>query len=294
VKYKFIFDNKIEFSIKRMCSVFTLNPYAYHAWCRRGLSERELYDEKIKEKIIQLYSDPRLRTYGSPRLCPELNEAGLKCGHNRVAKIMRINGITARRRKKHKYKKQTNEVNYIFPNLLNRNFNQKMPNIVWVSDITFIPTVSGWVYLCVFIDLFSKRIVGWAVSSSPNTELVLKALECAIKNRRPPKGLLVHSDRGCQYTAKSYSETLVKYGFVQSMSRRGNCWDNACSESFFGHFKCDAVFEENFFSKEEVERIVFDYIECFYNRKRRHVSCGQLSPINFENMWLNILLTKKG
>ena len=195
---------------------------------------------------------------------------------------MRINDLAAVIKRKHRYKKPNSKENNIVKNILNRKFSRSKKDEVWVTDITYIQTFSGWAYLCVFLDLFSRKIVGWAVSKNPDTYLVLKAFNVAIRARRPSEGLMVHSDQGCQYTSNAYMGFIKANGFIQSMSRRGNCWDNACVESFFGNMKSEIIFESYFYSVEDVKLKIFEHIECFYNKIRRHSSCGNLSPESFE------------
>lgn len=282
MKYKFITENKSDFTIAGMCRVLSIKPSAYYTWVKRGPSKRTILDELIINEIKDIYTDSRKRCYGSPRLTSELEERGISCGVKKVARVMRINNIKAEIRRKHSYKKTKNDIEYISENILNRDFNQKEPNKVWVSDITYIYTRMGWAYLCVFIDLFSRAVVGWSVSDSANTGLVVGAFNKAYLLRRPEKGLIIHSDRGCQYTSLQFKEHLETTGCIQSMSRPGNCWDNACAESFFSHLKSEIIFGEYFYSVEDVNFEIFSYIEGFYNRKRRHASCGNLSPLDYE------------
>ena len=265
-----------------MCRCLSVKPSSYYMWKKRGPSKRSIEDARILRKIEELHKDSEMKKYGSPRLTPELKELGFTCGMNRVARIMRENGIRAYIARKHKYKQQKNSENHIAENILNRNFSWDNIDQAWATDITFIPTDSGWSYLCMFLDLCSRKIVGWSISSNPNTDLVLDALTMAVRHRNPKKGLLIHSDQGCQYTSIRYREYLKSNGFTQSMSRRGNCWDNACAESFFCHLKQDVIFENRFSTVADVELTVFNYIEGYYNRRRRHSSCGFLSPMNYE------------
>lgn len=282
MKYQFILKNSKLYSIERMCHILSVKPAAYYAWRRRGVSRRELDDQKIVRMIGEVYSDKRKRSYGSPRLAPELSDNGMACGKNKVARIMKQNNICAEIKRKHKYKKQHNKENYVASNSLNRNFNPKEINKAWVTDITYLWTRDGWSYLCVFLDLCSRKVVGWSMSCSPNTELVLSALENALYKRNPPEGLLVHSDQGCQYTSSAYRKCLLNNNCFQSMSRRGNCWDNACAESFFSHLKAELIYTHSLWDYDELKLEVFQYIEGFYNRERRHSSCNYLSPFNYE------------
>jgi len=282
MKYRFIESHIDEFSVTRMCRMVSIKRSAYYAWKKRGQSVRSLENECILSKIVELRADKKIRTYGSPRLTPELRDAGFICNHKRVERIMRENGIRAHISRKHRYKQQKNKTDHIADNVLDRQFEQDEINKAWGTDITYISTYSGWAYLCMFLDLCSKKVVGWSVSSNPNTDLVLEALAMAVRNRNPDAGLIIHSDQGCQYTSGRYRDYLRDHGYIQSMSRRGNCWDNACAESFFGHLKQDIIFENKFQSVSEVELILFEYIEGFYNLRRRHSACGNISPHNYE------------
>lgn len=282
MRYKFIKENRNEFTVSGMCRALSIKPSAYYTWEKRGPSKRAVFDDRIRNEITEVYTDPRKRCYGSPRMTVELVGNGISCGIKKIARIMRINNLKAEIRRKHTYKKRKNGVEYISGNILNRNFTQTEPNKVWVSDITYIFTRMGWVYLCVFIDLFSRSVVGWSMSDSANTDLVIDAFNKAYLLRRPGRGLMIHSDRGCQYTSLQFKEHLETTGCIQSMSRPGNCWDNACAESFFSHFKSEIIFGEYFYSVEDLKFKLFSYIEGFYNRERRHASCDNLSPLDYE------------
>jgi transposase InsO family protein len=280
-------ENKDDFSVQRMCQLLNVTTDAFYAWQRRGLSFRAIEDQRILEQITAIRTENRKkREYGSPRLTDDLKDAGFTCGHNRVARIMRENDIYAETRKKHRYKVQKNNDQQIAENILDRNFSPDEPNRAWATDITYIWTQKGWAYLCVFIDLFSKMVVGWTVSKNPNTDLVLKAFGRGLRNRSTSMGMIVHSDRGCQYTSIRFCDTVSGLNFRQSMSRKGNCWDNACVESFFGHFKAAVVVGHAFQDIDELELAVFDYIEGFYNRERRHAACGNLSPVKYEEQYV--------
>jgi len=270
-----------------MCQILDIKASSFYAWARRGPSLRVIEDTRILDKIIKLREQKHIKRYGSPNMWKELRSIDSKtpfvCGHNRVARIMREHDIRAEIKTKHKYKLAKSDPNDAVPNKLNRMFVQELPNVAWVTDITYIMTKAGWMYLCVFIDLYSKIVAGWAISDTPDTELVLAALRDGICKRNPTPGLLVHSDQGCQYTSNKYKNVIVENKFVQSMSRRGNCWDNACAESFFSHLKCETIFGEIIYSAIDLKSKLFEYIEVIYNRKRRHSSCEYLSPFDYEN-----------
>jgi putative transposase len=265
-----------------MCSILEINKKSYYSWQRRGSSNRDKENEMILNKIKEIRKDKKKKCYGSPKIRLELIGMDLDYNHKRIARIMSENAIYAQLRRKHNYKKPGVEKKDVAPNLLNRNFNPSAPNEVWTSDITYIPTHSGWVYHCAVMDLFAKKIIAWEVSNSPNTELVINALQKAIKRRNPSKGLMIHSDQGCQYTSDKYITFIKENSFIQSMSRRGNCWDNACIESFFGHLKNEWLWDFKFYSLAEVKIALFEYIDGFYNTKRFHSGIKDMSPVEYE------------
>ena len=265
-----------------MCSVLEIKVKSYYSWRCRGASKREQDNSMILNEIIEIRKEKKMKCYGSPKIRLELIKRGLMYNHKRVARIMRENAIFAQLRRNHRNKNTGKEKKDVAPNLLNRNFNPSAPNKVWTSDITYIPTHSGWVYHCAVMDLFAKQIIAWEVSTSPNTELVINALKKAIERRNPESELMIHSDQGCQYTSDRYITFLKDNDFIQSMSRRGNCWDNACIESFFGHLKNEWLWDFKFFSIDEVKSALFEYIDGFYNTKRFHAGNGNLPPVEFE------------
>jgi len=221
--------------------------------------------------------------YGSPRVTAELQALGVRCGENRVARLMRENGICAKRRR---YRATTNSKHNlpVAPNLLARQFTVDRPNAVWMTDITYIWTSEGWLYLAGVVDLYSRMVVGHSMSRRITEELTLEALNQALGRRRPKPGLLHHSDQGSQYAADDYRKLLKECGFTASMSRKGDCWDNAPMESFFATLKTELIYRERFTTREDAKRKIFEYIEVFYNRERRHSSLGYQSPVDFEGM----------
>ena len=225
---------------------------------------------------------PKKRVYGSPRMVVELNDKGLPCGRNRVARIMKNNGVKARIKRKFKQTTVSCHDNPVAPNLLDQKFDSDAPDKVYAADITFIWTTEGWLYLAIVLDLFSRMVIGWTVSSRITNDLVADALNKAISSRKPKKGLIVHSDRGSQYTGYEYRKLLAKHGFIQSMSGAGNCYDNAVAESFFHTIKTESVSFEKYQTRAQAKTSLFDYIELFYNRERRHSKLGYLSPWNYE------------
>jgi transposase InsO family protein len=281
----FIEKYKEEFEIRRMCAVFGVKESAYYAWKKRPECKRIKDNADLLIKIKKSYEENK-KVYGSPRITVDLKTKGEKCGKKRVARLMRENGIIARTKKKFRmYSKAAKEEETV-TNILDRNFQPEKPNSAWVSDITYIATRSGWLFLCVIIDLYSRKVVGWSMSGRMDTGMVLRALEMACLNRNPGKGLIFHSDRGVQYASKDFKKELRNKGFIQSMSRKGNCWDNACAESFFHSLKTEELYFYSFGTLNEAKRLVFQYIEIFYNRKRLHSYLGCKSPEEFENIYL--------
>lgn len=231
---------------------------------------------------IELSHKASDRSYGSPRVHKDLQEQGIRCGRKRVARLMRENGIRAKQARRYKATTDSDHRYPVAANLLDRQFDVDEPDRAWAADITYVWTREGWLYLAVILDLFSRRVVGWSMSNRIDSRLTLTALRKALWNRRPSPGLLHHSDRGSQYACGEYRDTLQKYGLVCSMSRKGDCWDNAVSESFFKTLKVERVGDRNYWTREEAATDITDYIERFYNRKRRHSYLGYISPVEYE------------
>jgi len=264
-----------------MCQVMEVSRSGYYAWIKRPESSRKIQDRELVKEIRKVHKISR-GTYGSPRITRALKKKGIVCGKNRVARLMHDNGITGKT--KRKYKATTNSKhNYpVAENLINQNFNIDRPNQIWAADITYIPTDEGWLYLAAIEDLFQRKIVGWAMNSTMTRQLTLDALRQAVKRYRPPAGLIHHSDRGSQYASHEYQQALRDYQFITSMSRKGNCYDNACMESFFGTLKLELIYGNRFKTRAEARQAVFEYIEVFYNRIRLHSSLGYMSPLEYE------------
>lgn len=264
-----------------MCRVLGISRSGYYAWLKRPESSRQRRNRKLLKEIRKLYKVSR-ETYGSPRITRALNKKNITCGKNRVARLMRENNIVAKTRKK--YKATTNSKhNYpVAENLLNQNFTAGSPNQVWVTDITYIPTDEGWLYLAAIEDLYHRKIVGWSMGSTMTRKLVLDALRQAVRRYRPSAGLIHHSDRGSQYASHEYQRALKDYKMITSMSRKGNCYDNACMESFFGTLKRELIHGIRFRTRAEARQAIFEYIEVFYNRIRLHSALGYMSPIEYE------------
>jgi len=285
MKYRFIEDHRAEFEITVMCRVLAVSRSGYYAWRKRPVSSREMANQGLKQQIKEIYQQSR-QTYGSPRIHTELRENGIKCGHNRVARLMHQEELWAIGKRKFKVTTTDSAHDYpVAPNLLKQDFVASRPNEKWLADITYIPTDEGWLYLAVVLDLYSRRIVGWAMADTLARGLTIAALRMAIETRQPPPGLLHHSDRGSQYASQEYQAWLTKYHMHCSMSRQGNCYDNAPVESFFGTLKTELVHHRHYATRAEATTDIFEYIEVFYNRSRRHSALAYQAPVAFEH-WL--------
>ena len=282
MRYTFIAAHEAQFHIQRMCKVLGVHRSGYYAWRQRMPSTREQANQALLALIKAEHQASR-KTYGSPRLHVVLQRKGVACGHNRVARLMRLNGIVAfKRRSYHPVTTQRQPGVVPAPNLLNQDFAAAAPNQKWVSDFTYIETLEGWLYLAVVLDLFSRKVIGWAMSQVMNTALVEKALRMALVGRQPPAGLLHHSDQGSQYTSAAYLTCLIAAQAQLSMSGVGNCYDNAVMESFFGTLKTECV-TGPFRSRTLARTTIFEYLEVWYNRQRLHSTLGYRSPVDFEN-----------
>jgi transposase InsO family protein len=281
VRFHFIQAEKAHYPISLMCRLLDVSRSGFYAWLRRGCSPRQQQDQELGEQIDQIHHKSH-RTYGSPRVHAELRAQGVRCGKKRVARLMRQRGLSARRRRSKIRTTDSRHGHPVAPERLGRDFAVEQPNRVWVSDITYIPTGQGWLYLAVIVDLYSRMVVGWAMSRCIDKELVLSALEMAVARRKPEAGLIHHSDRGSQYASDAYQQMLQAYGMVASMSHKGDCWDNAVAESFFASLKVERVNEQDYGGPREARMDVFEYIEVFYNRVRRHSYLGYRSPLAFE------------
>lgn len=264
-----------------MCSILEVSRSGYYARLVRGESRRDSEDRRLLALIREEHEKSR-GTYGAPRVHAALKRRGETCGLHRVERLMREAGIRSKVRRKFRRTTDSDHVHAIAPNLLGRNFEVSGPNRVWVSDITYIATDEGWLYLASTLDLYSRRIVGWAMSEYLTASIVVDALEMAIDRRAPPAGLLHHSDRGVQYAAHAFRGLLERHGIVCSMSGKGNCYDNAVKESFFHTLKTELCDHERYRTRDQARASVFDFIEVFYNRQRLHSTLGYLSPAEFE------------
>lgn len=283
MKYEFIDKNKAKHSVEKMTRIFKISRCGYYSWKKRPLCKTKHENIVLLKECQNIHHESHGR-YGSPRIHQELKRRNYCVGLNRVARIMRENGIRSKMRKKYKPTTNSKHENPICENILNRKFTVQAPNKVWVSDITFVYTREGWLYLCVIIDLYSRNIVGWNMGNRIDTELLIKAFLMALLKRKPGKDLIFHSDRGVQYTSKDFQKILLRNHCISSMSRKGNCWDNACAESFFHSLKTELIFHEDYKTRKDAIRSIFEYIEIFYNRKRLHSYLGYKSPLDFENI----------
>lgn len=279
MRYAFIKDHISRYAITRLCDVLNVSTSGYYDWLDRQPSKQEQERKTLLIKIIKIHHEV-MESYGSPRMHFELVEQGNNVSRGRVERIMRAHDIKAKRARRHKRTIEHKEDIAPVDNILNREFSTAKPNKKWVQDITFIETRQGWLYLAVVLDLYSRAIVGWSMSAKINGKLVLDALNMAIKQRNPNESVLVHSDQGSQYTAFKYRDTLKNHGMICSMSRKGECHDNAVAESFFHTLKEECVYDENFTTRNEARQSIFKYIEFFYNRKRRHSYLNYKAPLN--------------
>jgi len=281
VKYKFMAEQVKEFSVTSMCRVLGVSRSGYYRWCQRPESRRVREDRQLLVRIRAVHQKSRGR-YGSPRVHRELKRQGQKCGKNRVARLMRKEGLRSRRRRRFKVTTRSAAGHPVAPNHLDQQFSVSRLDTVWAGDITYVWTREGWLYLAVLMDLCSRRVVGWACSASLAHELPLSALAMALGQRQPSKDLLHHTDRGCQYTCAEYQAHLAERGIQVSMSRRGNCYDNAMVESFFSTLKAEIEGYGDYETRQQAQAEIFEYIEVFYNRQRLHSSLGYCSPAEFE------------
>ncbi len=281
MKYGFIHEHRHLFPIIRMCQVLGVSENGYYNWRKRGKSQRKRDDDSIAERIEDAY-DANRGVYGSPRIHVELKAQGIHCGRKRIVRLMQEKGISARRKRCKARTTNSNHSSPIAPNLLERDFAADAPNKKWVTDITYIATYEGWLYLAGVLDTYSRKIIGWAMGKQHDAELVREALRMALIQRQPGADLVHHSDRGSEYASTRYQELLHQHNIQISMSRKGDCYDNSMIESFWGTLKEEGIGEAIFSSRKEAETALFDYIEVFYNRKRRHSSLGYLSPVDFE------------
>lgn len=265
-----------------MCEVLNVSRSAYYLWLKNPITKKKEEDSKLLLEIKRVHKDSR-ETYGIRRITAQLNKDGIACGRNKVKRLMRENNIYCRTKRKFKATTNSNHSLPVASNLLNQDFTAEKPNQIWCGDITYIATEEGWLYLAAIEDLYTRKIVGWSMGTSITRHLTIKALDQAVKSQSPNDGVIFHSDRGVQYAAYDYQNRLKEYNMIQSMSRKGNCYDNAPMESFFSSLKKDIIYGKKFKTRSEARLEIVDYIETFYNPKRLHSSLGNKSPKEFEN-----------
>ena len=283
MKYRFIKNYEYLFPIEKMCKVLEVCSSSYYKWKSKPISNRALRKNEIKQQISTIYFASKQR-YGSPRITFELQSLGYKISRITVAKYMKELGLRSKLSKKFKVTTDSKHNYLVVENVLDRNFNVTNPSRVWVSDITYIQTKEGFLYLTTVIDLYDRKIIGWSLSKTMSTQRTsLAAWKMAIRNRPVQKGLIFHSDRGVQYASKKFANTIESYGVIRSMSRKGNCWDNAVAESFFKSLKTELIYGNNLITKEQMELEIFEYIEIWYNKKRRHSALNYKTIEEFKN-----------
>jgi putative transposase len=282
MRFRFIEDHRPDYPVRVMCGVLDVSPAGYYAWRSRPQSRRSAANRELLDHITRVHRDVRGR-YGSPRIHVELKAQGRGVSRGRVERLMRRHGIRAIMARPRQVRTTDSRHDLpIAPNLLNRNFSAAAPNQIWLTDITYVETDQGWLYLAAVMDLYSRRIVGWAMDDHLRTELPLAALNMAISTRRPGANLIHHSDRGVQYASTDYRAALQTAGMKASMSRRADCYDNAPMESFFHTLKTEQIYHRQYATREQAKSDIFAYIEGFYNRTRRHSSIGYKTPIQIE------------
>jgi putative transposase len=281
VIFAFIQAHQEVWPVTVLCDTLAVSPAGFYAWQQRPPSAQQQRRDALLVEMRAIHSEVKQR-YGSPRLHKELAARGVPCCVNTVAKLMHDNDIRAKSARKFRHTTDSNHPLPVANNVLDRQFDPQGPNEKWVTDITYVPTREGWLYLAVVEDLYSRMVVGWAMADTMTSRLVVDALQMAVQRRFPGEGLLAHSDRGSQYASEHYQRLLARHGITCSMSRRANCWDNAPMESFFASLKKELTHHEDYRTRAEARASIFEYIETFYNPKRRHSSLGYVSPAEYE------------
>jgi putative transposase len=260
-----------------MCSVLGVSISGYYGWKKRPMSYRKIQEERLLREIKQTHLDSK-ESYGTIKIWKSLLSKGVNCGKHRIARLRRMNGIETRRRKRFKTTTQSRNTRWVAKNILNRSFNSDRPNKAWVGDVTCIPTRCGWLYLAVLLDLYSRKVIGWSMSEQNNKQLVLNALNMAIESRRPSPGTIHHTDQGAPYGSDEYRNRIKQYGIIPSMSRKGDCWDNAVAEIFFSTLKNELMLGQVFLNRDNARSEIFKFIEIFYNRRRIHQTLRYMTP----------------
>jgi putative transposase len=284
VRFRFIDQHRDEFPVRRMCKVLNVSSSGYYAWHKRPVSAREMANQQLLQEIQALHA-ANYESYGSPRIYRALRAQGVACSENRVARLMRLYHVRARRSRRYRVTTKRNKAHLVAPNVLRRDFWAERPNHKWLADITYIPTRDGWLYLAVILDLYARRVVGWAMSDRVTSDLTVSALKMAIDQRQPRPGLIHHSDQGSQYTDTTYRQLLQDHAIKASMNSTGNWYDNAPMESFFGTLKSELVRCRRYDTRRDARADLFFYIESFYNRRRLHSMLGYLSPEAYEQLY---------
>jgi transposase InsO family protein len=279
--YQFIDEHRAQYPVRRLCRTLGVSPSGYYAWRQRPPSPRTLANQRLLTHLRAIHAEVH-ETYGSPRMQAELEARGLLCNVKRVARLMRLHHLRARHKRKYRVTTKVNPKLPVAPNHLAQQFQASAPNEKWVSDITYVWTREGWLYVAVVMDLYSRRIIGWALAQTQETTLVVAALQMAIGRRQPQSGTLHHSDRGSQYASVQYQAVLRSHQFTVSMSGTGNCFDNAAMGSFFGTLKAERISQQRYQTREHACHDIVSYIEGFYNATRRHSALGYRSPLDFE------------
>lgn len=284
MKYRFIQYHKHQYSLFKLCSVLRIGRTSYHSWLHRIPSRREHENHMLLEEIKRVHEENH-KTYGSPRITDSLKDKGYTCSRPRVARLMRKHSIRAKTKRKFKITTNSKHKYPLSPDLVNQDFSATAPNELWTSDITYIRTRAGWLYLTVILDVFNRQIVGWSMSNRLTTiQTTIPALIQAYKRQKPAAGLIFHSDRGVQYASHEFRYYLKKYKIVQSMSGKGNCYDNAITQSFISTLKKELIYFERYRTRNQAKLSIFEYIEIFYNRKRKHSSLGNKTPYEYLNL----------
>ena len=281
MKYQFMAEHRQHYPITVMCRVLEVSVSGYYAWRKREPSQHSREDAHLAEQVRTAFQANRC-VYGRPRVHAELQAQGIHCARKRVARLMREQGLFAKCPRHRRVTTKSEPGAQVAPNLLQRDFHAEKPDTKWVADTTYLWTAEGWLYLAVVLDLFSRMVVGWAMAAIQDATLVMQALHMAVARRRPQARLLHHSDRGSTYTSESYQTLLQQAGMLVSMSRTADCYDNAAMESFFHSFKGECIDGQSFQTRAQARSMTFEYIECFYNRTRRHSTLQYMSPLMYE------------
>lgn len=286
MKYAWIETQRRDYPLPALCTTLAVSISGYRAWRSGGSPNRQRLTDAQLLALMQAIHAELKGAYGSPRMLRELRGRGFPAGKERVERLMREHGIRARHKRRYKATTDSKHTLPVAPNVLDRNFMPTAPNQVWTADLTYIWTTAGWLYLAIVLDLFNREIVGWSIKPRMTADIVVDALTMAWFRRRPAPGLIFHSDRGSQYASGTFQDKLDEFGMLCSMSRKGNCWDNAPTESFFNSLKNERVHGTRYATHDEARADLFDYIEVFYNRSRRHSTLGYVSPTQYLQHWI--------